>query len=636
MIDLRLYRYALLAVPVIFVIAMFSLQGVPQGLSAGIPPDAFDSTSAAPLAKELATAAPYPTPGSAADEKLADQVKTRFTAIDGASVSEQTFDGTFRGHGVHLRNLIATLPGDSNRQIALIAPRDVAQGTGATTSAAATAALLEIADSFSGTAHHKTLVFVSSDGSSIGALGVKRFVSDYTDSSLLDAAIVISQPALSNPTAPLVIPWSTGPQSTASQLAETADSITSKELAMPAGDEGPLDDLFRLALPAGLGEQGPLIESGLPAVRLSADGEMPVEPGRDTPDAFDNDTFARFGRAALSLVLTLDASPGAIDHGPKGYIGLAGNLMPGWTIALLALSLLVPAGLAAGSGLASAARSPIEGIRGLVWTLLRALPFLGALLVVLFTALVGLMPSPEFPFDPRIESLGSGGTISVISAVVVYCAVAFFLRPLRPPPSSAVSTAAPVAVLVACLAALGIWLVNPYLALLAAVGLQAWVLAAARLLPGRLPAAGLVLLGLVPAVVLFANLAGRFEAGFGVWKDLALMVADGQIGGSLMFLACLLGGAGVAIVAVAGRAPARPAPEMKLEGEISVRRRPQAAEPPEPAAEEDDEREPEPEPTQPEPPQPEPERDPRLWSKPRGASSPPPGSFRATPWPSVT
>jgi hypothetical protein len=438
-----------------------------------------------------------------------------------------------------------------------------------------------------------------------------------------------------------VIPWSTGPQSTASQLAETADSITSKELAMPPGDEGPLDDLFRLALPAGLGEQGPLIESGLPAARLSADGEMPVEPGRDTPDAFDSDTFARFGRAALSLVLTLDASPGAVDHGPKGYIGLAGNLMPGWTIALLALSLLVPAGLAAGSGLASAARSPIEGIRGFVWTLLRALPFLGALLVVLFTSLVGLMPSPEFPFDPRIESLGSGGTISVISAVLVYCAVAFFLRPLRPPPSRAVSTAAPAAVLLACLAVLGIWLINPYLALLAAVGLQAWVLAAARLVPGRLPAAGLVLLGLIPAVVLFANLAGRFDAGFGVWKDVALMVADGQIGGSLMFLACLLGGAGVAIVAVAGRAPGRAAPEMRLEGEISVRRRPQATEPPEPAVDEDDEREPEPEPSEPEPSppeptQPEPERDPRLWSKPRGASSPPPGSFRATPWPSVT
>src|SRR5262249_20036237 len=285
MIDLRLYRYALLAVPLVAVIAMFSLQDVPRSLSTGIPPDAFDPASAVPLAKQLGTEAPYPTPGSAADEKLGDEVKNHFTGIDGATVSEQTFNGTFKGHDVDLRNLIATLPGDSNRQIALIAPRDVAEGSGATTTAAATAALIEIAESFSGTAHHKTLVFVSVDGSSIGALGTKRFIHDYSDSSLLDAAVVISQPALRNPAPPLVIPWPTGPQSTAAQLSETANSITSNELAPPAGDEGPFSALFRLALPAGLGDQGPVIEHGLPAVRLSADGELPVDPGSDTPEA---------------------------------------------------------------------------------------------------------------------------------------------------------------------------------------------------------------------------------------------------------------------------------------------------------------------------------------------------------------
>jgi hypothetical protein len=620
MIDLRLYRYALLAVPVVAVIAMFSLQDVPRTLSAGIPPDAFDPTSANPLAKELGTAAPYPAPGSAADAKLADQVKSRFAAIDGATVSEQSFDGSFKGHDVHLRNLIATLPGESNRQIALIAPRDVARGSGATTSAAATAALLEIAQSFSGAAHHKTLVFVSTDGSSIGALGAKRFIRDYSDTASLDAAVVLSQPALAEPTPPLVIPWSTGPQSTAGQLSETANAITSKELATPAGDEGPLGDLFRLALPAGLGDQGPLVESGLPALRLSGDGELPVDPARDTPEAFDNDTFDRFGRAALSLVLSLDASPGAVEHGPKGYIGLAGNVLPGWTIALLALSLLVPAGLAAGSGLFTAARSPIEAVRGLVWTLLRALPFIGALLVVLLTALVGLLPSPDFPFDPRIEELGLGGTISVAAAVLAYCALAFFLRPLRPPPARALATAAPAALLLACVAVLAIWLVNPYLALVVSVGLQAWVFAAARLAPGRLPAIGFVLLGLVPAVVLAVDLAGRFDAGLGVWHDLVLMLADGQIGTNLALFACVLAGAGVAMIALAGPSRGGAVPDVRMDGEISVRRRAPGAEPAEaePAAEQGPEDGgPEPEPEEPvEPPRPEPERDPRIWSKP--------------------
>jgi hypothetical protein len=612
MIDLRLWRYGLLAVPLAAIIAMFSLQEVPSPLSEGIPPDAFDLTTAAPLAKELAKAAPYPTPGSPSDEALAEQVKTHFSEIEGATVAEQSFDGSFRGHDVHLRNLIATLPGESNRQIALIAPRDVARGTGALTSTAATGAMLQIAGSFSGSSHHKTLVFVSTDGSSIGALGAKRFVRDYTDSGLLDAAIVLSQPAVQHPSAPLVVPWSTGPQSTASQLADTANATVSKETDVAAGDEGPLGDLFRLALPAGLGEQGPLVEARLPAVRLSSDGELPLDPGEDVPDKFSPDTFDRFGRASLSLILALDASPGAVQHGPGGYIGVAGNLLPGWTIAMLALALLLPVALASGFGLLAAAPGPLEAARAALWGGVRALPFLGALIVVLLAALVGLMPDPAFPFDPRTEALGLGGTIAVIVAALAYGAAAFFLRPLRPPGSRWAGAAPPAAMLLGCVAALGIWAANPYLGLLVALGLQAWVVAAAGGLGGRLRTAGMVLLGLVPVLALLADLAGRFDAGFGVWRDLLLMLADGQIGPGIALLACLYAGTAVAIVAAAGSGPARPAPDMEPDGEISIRRRAERREPPPEETPGDDregiESEPEDEPAPPEP-----ERDPRLW-----------------------
>ena len=634
MIDLRFYKFALLAVPLAAVIAMFSLQSVPSPLSGGVPPDAFDPATAAPLAKQLAASAAYPTPGSAADNAMAQQVKQHFSAIDGATVAEQRFGGTFRGHDVDLQNLIATLPGESDRQIALIVPRDVAQGSGAATTAAATAALLTIAEGFSGSSHHKTLVFVSTDGSSIGALGAKRFIQDYSDAGLLDAAIVLTQPASQHPTAPLVIPWSTGPQSTASQIDETASSIVSKEAGTPAGDEGPLADLFRLALPAGLGDQGPLVKAGLPAVRLSSAGELPLDPGKDTTEDFNTDTFSRFGRASLALILALDASPHAVQHGPNSYIGLAGNLLPGWTIAMLALALLFPVALGAGVGIAASARSPMEAGWGFLWAGVRSAPFLGALLIVGAATLVGLMPSPDFPFDPRAEALGLGGTISVLVALLAYCAIAFFMRPLRPPPPRAAETAAPAAVLLACLAALGVWVVNPYLAVLVALGLQAWLFAATRP-AGRLAIAGLVLLGLVPLVALVANLAGRFDAGLGVWHDLLLMLADGQIGISLAVLGCLFAGSGVAIIALGPRAQ-RPSGEPPVDGEISVRRQP----PPldgesgeDGIPDEDDGPDLD---VPPEPAQPEPERDPRLWSKPRGWISPPPGSFRATPSPSAT
>ena len=177
---------------------------------------------------------------------------------------------------------------------------------------------------------------------------------------------------------------------------------------------------------------------------------------------------------------------------------------------------------------------------------------------------------------------------------------------------------------------------NPYLALLVSVGLQAWVLGAARLAPGRLPAIGFVLLGLVPAVVLFADLAGRFDAGLGVWQDLLMMVADGQIGVSLALLACLMAGPVSRSSPWPARSPVGRRPRCGSRARSRSAGALPAGEPPlEPEPEPDEEVEPEPE-AAPEPAQPEPERDPRLWSKPRGSSSPPLGSLNPTPWPSLT
>lgn len=631
MIDLRLWRISLLAVPLATLLAMFSLQDVPQPLEPGLPPDAFDGEAAAELTRELGNSAPEPRPGSDADERLAELVKARFASIGGGTVAEQRFDASFEGEDVELRNLILILPGQSERQVALIAGRDAATGTGASTSIASTAAMLEAASGFSGATHRKTLVFVSTDGDSIGALGARRFVRDYSDAELLDGAIVLSQPAAAEPSPPLVVPWSTGPQSTASQLTETAIAAVSDETGIPAGDEGPLDDLYRLAVPSGLGSQGPLIRSGFDALRISSSGELPPSAGEDTANNVDAESLDNFGRAALSLMLALDTTEEGIEQGPDAYIGAAGNLLPGWTIAVLALSLLAPVAVTAGAGLAGSARSPGEAARGMLWTFLRILPFLAALAVVYLTALVGLLPSPEFPFDPELERLGAGGTIAVILAIAAYSGFAFVLRPLAPPPPRAAATASSAALLIGALAAFGILLGNPYLALLIALGLQLWMLAAARVAPGRLGAAGLVLAGLLPPAAAVIDLAGRFDAGLGVWTDLLLMYTGGQLGAVLALLWCVLAGVAVSLVAVPRPGPRPPAPAMRVE---SLQ---EEAAPEEPAPEEEPAPVEEPVPDAPQPGEPGPEEeDSRLWSKPAGGSSPPSGSLRATPSPSLT
>ena len=564
MIDLRLWRAVLLGVPVALIVAMFSLQEVPRPLGSDRPPDAFDSGAAASLAGELAESSPEPRPGSDQDAAVADLVESRFTSIASASISEQRFEASFEGEEVELRNLIAALPGQSDRQVALIAHRDIARGEGAGSTLAATAALLEIANGFTGSTHRKTLVFVSTDGGSIGALGARRFISDYSDAGRLDAAVVLSQPAAPGLEPPLVIPWSSGAQSNGSQLTQTAIETVSDQADRSVGDPSPLQDVFRLALPSALGEQGPLIESGLDAVRLSASGELPPEPGTEPATAIDRGTLDRFGRAALALVLALDEGPSPPEHGPDAYIGLAGNLLPGWTLGLLALSLLAPVAAVGMVGLARSAHSPVQALAALGWTTLRAVPFLVTLLFVYVVAFFGLIASPEFPFDPAAESPGRGGAIGIALVLLAFAAAAFLLRPLLPPPASLAELAPAAGLTVAALAGLGVWWVNPYLGLLVAAGLQLWVPAAAGVGRHRLGAAALIAAGMIPLLLLAADLAGRFDAGAGVIWDLLLMFTGGQVSDRAAFLACPLAGAALALIAAAGPAAAPGTPQLKL------------------------------------------------------------------------
>ncbi len=116
-------------------------------------------------------------------------------------------------------------------------------------------------------------------------------------------------------------------------------------------------------------------------------------------------------------MLAVDAAREPLEHGPGTYIGLAGNLLPGWTLALLALALLLAPAVAGFGGVAVAAGSPVQAARAIGWVALRAVPFLLGFVLLALAALVGLVPSPEFPFLPGAEELGLGGTIAVVVAI---------------------------------------------------------------------------------------------------------------------------------------------------------------------------------------------------------------------------
>lgn len=573
MINLRLYRATLLLVPIAVLAAMFTLQSVPDGRGAPTAPDAFDGTSAAALARQLARQAPNPRPGGAGDQKLAEMATQSFSQIPSAQVAVQNFGGSFNGNDVDLHNVIAVLPGTSDRQIVLMAGRDAARGEGAGTAAASTAALLEIAAQYGGSTHAKTLVFVSTDGTDIGAQGARRFAGDYSDIDQVESIVDISQPAFDRPHQPMIVPWSSGPQSSSIELARTVGRALADETDFKAADEGAFTELSRLAIPANLGEQAPLVEQGFDAVSFSSAGERPLPPSLNDVSHISADTIGPFGRATLATLLALDASSKPLEHGPGAYVGLAGNLLPGWAVAMISLSLIMPLLLVALAANARAARRPDRLLLATGWVLGRSLPFVGATFLFWLFGLIGLFPRPAFPYDPGRYTPGLGAEIVLCLVLAGLVAGLVLIRAVRPPPERAAVAAAPACAAVIALGGLAVWFANPYLALLVVPALHAWLLLTAESTAvGSVLAAVITLVGLVPLFVAIALLADRFGVGWEVFWQLLILLGDGQISFVLAMLGCLLAGSALAALALARSRIVQPPPEIKVRGPIRIRR----------------------------------------------------------------
>jgi hypothetical protein len=554
-IDPRIYRAGSLPALIALVVVMFSVEPLPEPLDAPAP-TGFESGPAARAARGIVAAAPARTPGSEDDTVAADFVAERFGAIEGGELSEQTFESSFDGEDVELRNEILVLPGESERQVVLLAARDSARGPGYASSAAATGALIEIAENFGGARHNKTLVFVSTAGGSDGATGAREFAAAYPDLDLIDAAIVIEQPGAAEPSPPHVIPWSAGSESTSIQLTRTAAAVVTEQIDAPAGEGAPLGGLFRLALPSGLGEQSVLIEDGIDAVGISSAGERALPPSRDGSDSLSAVTVGQFGRAALALVAVLDAVPGSPQHGSDAYIQVAGNLVPGWSLGLLGLTLLLPSALAAVDAVARSWRRGEGRPRDVAWAVSRSLPFVGALVLALVMAVTGIVPRPRFPFDPGRFEIGWRAAAVFVCLTAAFALAWIAVRPLRVPRETSREALGAATGLVLCAALVGLWLLNSYLALLVVPATHAWLAVAAP--PGSLRVAGVAgaLAGtLILPLWAVADLAGRLEVGITVPWHLVLMVVGGQLGSSLGLLACVIAGSLVALVAAALGAP---------------------------------------------------------------------------------
>ena len=409
-------------------------------------------------------------------------------------------------------------------------------------------------------------MLASVDGSTLGEVGTSVLAEHLGAPALVDGVLVISDLGSSARRGSFLQAWSNDSGRAGLGLQRTAADSIRQELDRAADATGALRQLARLAFPIGIGAQGVLLERGYDAVRLSGSGELPPEgPGPVT--ALDEDRLGTLGRATLRTVTALDVA-GRPEHGPRSYVTAVSQVVPGWTISLLAGALLLPALVAGVDAFARARRRGVAIGPWLRWVAAWVAPFLAGLAAAELLVLVGATPSPPpAPVAPQDLKL-DGAAVAVMGGVALAMAlgllVARFLaslpeaepsaaQALREPAGSGAGVALALSV---GLASLLLWLVNPYAALLAVPAAHGWMLATLGRPSSRRTRALLVALGALPPalVALYYSVTFTMDPLEGAWY-LLMLVTGHSVGVLSALIACSMLGALCAAAEIAARTP---------------------------------------------------------------------------------
>jgi hypothetical protein len=537
-LDLRVYRAAFIpALLALFVVA-FSLEGRPSPARTRAIADAFDPARAfgTPAVRDslqqLGAAYPERRPGSSGDAALADRVGDVLGAagfrVDRATEEGRTVDGP-----IELETVVGVRPGRSNRRIVVLAHRD-ALGAPGLAELSGTAALLELARIFRtrdpageadpqaparpqlvGRDLAKTLVLVSTSGGTGGAAGARAWAREQVRGEI-DAVLVLGDLASAEWHKPWVVPWSNGRTQPPLGWQRTVELAARQETGVDPGGSRATAQWARRALPLTVGEQGEVNRAGLPAVLLQISGERGPAPDARVSRA----RFTTMGRAALRSVIAVDEAGRTAGGGetrppfagePDGVVTLR-NVLPGWSVRLLVLCLLLPALLAALDAFFRARRHRLRTGAWFAWALAAgaAVPLGWAWLRLL--AIVGAVPAPRGPVLPSHLPLSASEVVALASVVLALAAGVLIARALVRPQRAArgnpaAGAAAAAVGAIVCGVAFAVWVVNPYAAALLLPAAHLWLLLGApqTRMRGALGWAALAAGLLAPALVLAAE-----------------------------------------------------------------------------------------------------------------------------------
>ena len=345
-INVRLVRNTAFLIILPLALLAFTI-GRPGPFPAPVLPSSFDGAAAASLAVELARDYPDRAPGAVGAAGAAAWVGDKLD-LYGLPSEEDRWVESVPGLGrVTMRNLLTVIPGASPDVILVVAHRDnIGVGPGTNDNASGTAALIELVRGYGrlGTVAGRpkpqhTLAFLSSDGGAFGGFGAERFAATSPLRGRVRA--VISLDALAGSAWPRLEVAGFAPHSPAPALVRTADVRIASELGRPPARPGWLTQLVNLGIPFGYGEQAPFLGREISAVRITTapDGGLGATDAATVP--LDRARFVRLGRAAESILASLDGGIG-LASGTAGYVYLGTRIIHGWAIQLVLLVALAP------------------------------------------------------------------------------------------------------------------------------------------------------------------------------------------------------------------------------------------------------------------------------------------------------
>jgi len=557
-IEPRIYRAAFIPAVLAVVLVMFSLENrprpVPQGLAADV---LFDGDTAFRELRQIVARHPDRQPGELASAAVARDLAESFRELEpeGFDTSVDSWDE----NGERLVNVVARRPGETRDQIVIMAARDSQSVPDATGSAADTAALLELARVIKGRPSRKTLVLASVDGSTLGDAGARRFARTAEDRDRIEAVVVMSNLGASSARGPLLIAWSNDDRRGGIGLQRTATASVREELGTEPSEEGALGQFVRLAYPLGLGAQGPLLAAGIEAIRISGSGELPPPEDQRGLEDVSVDRLGQLGRSALRLVSALDSAAEPAEHGPASYVAVARKVLPGWVLGILAATLLLPALVGSIDAFARAQRRRESAPAWWRTIGLWSLPFLAAFGMAEVLVLLDQAPDAgAAPSEPGMHALDGAALAALGSCVAIALLVWLLARPRlrRRFDAAGAGGAAASTSLALCIAALAVWVLNPFAALILVPAVHVWMLA---MLSGfrlsRRGAALVVIAGLLApllAAVVYMDRLG-LDPIEGVWY-VWILVTGHAVSPLTTLLACVCAAVGaVTLTVIAAR-----------------------------------------------------------------------------------